>query len=75
MLSFSNPQHYFFITTLNSTEAFEPEGMEELLDDVVTRLFEDARVAYGRTSARGEKYSIEETYREYIHWFDMPWEG
>ena len=56
-------------------DAFEPEEMQELLDDVVTRLFEDARVAYGRTSPQGEKYSIiEEAYREYIHWFDMPWE-
>lgn len=61
---------------LNSMEAFEPEEMKEILDDVVTRPFVDARVAYGRTSARGEKYSIiEEAYREYIHWFDMPWEG
>ena len=57
-------------------DAFESEEMQELLDDVVTRLFEDAGVAYRRTSARGEQYSIiEEAYREYIHWFDMPWEG
>ena len=61
---------------LNSMDAFEPEEMQELLDDVVTGLFEDARVAYGRTSARGEQYSIiEEAYREYIHWLDTPWVG
>ena len=61
---------------LDSTEAFEPEEVKRLLDDVVARLFKDAGVSYKRTSARGEDYSIADSiYYEYIHWFDMPWEA
>ena len=61
---------------LKSVDALDIEEMQESLDDVVIQLFEDAGVGYRRRSARGEHYSIiEEAYREYIHWFDMPWEG
>ncbi len=60
---------------MDSTEAFETETVKKLLHDVVTQLFEDARVAFNRTNARGEPYSIaDEAYSEYVHWSDMPWE-
>jgi hypothetical protein len=60
---------------MGSAEAFEPDEARAALHDVVVRLFKDAGVAFQRTSARGEQYSIvEEAYAEYIHWFDMPWE-
>jgi hypothetical protein len=60
---------------MESAEAFEPEDVKAALHDVVVRLFKDAGVAFQRTSARGETYSVvDEAYAEYIHWFDMPWD-
>lgn len=60
---------------MDSAEAFEPEDVKAVLHDVVVRLFKDADVAFTRTSARGEQYSIvDDAYAEYIHWFDMPWD-
>ncbi len=61
---------------LDSTETGDPEEVEELLHDVVARLFKDAGVSYRRTNARGDDYTITEgVYYEYAHWFDMPWEA
>ncbi len=61
---------------LRSAEAMEVTEVEELLEDVVAQLFKDASVHYKRVNARGQDYSIAESiYEEYIHWFDMPWEG
>ncbi len=51
------------------------EEAEELLLPLVKRFFKDASVEYARTNASGERYSVaEETVREYINWFNMPWE-
>ena len=61
---------------LDSTEVFDVSEVEDLLKDVVVQLFDDAGVKYARTSARGQGYSIiEDAFEEYLHWFDMPWEG
>ena len=61
---------------LRSADAMEVTEVEELLEDVVAQLFKDAGVHYKRVNARGQDYSIAESiYEEYIHWFDMPWEG
>jgi hypothetical protein len=52
-----------------------PDEAEELVLPLVKKLFKDAGVEYQRTSARGEEYSIAtEAIREYIEWFNMPWE-
>ena len=60
---------------LDSTEVSDPSEVKALLHDAVSQLFKDAGVEYGRTSARGQHYSIaEDAYEEYIHWFEMPWE-
>jgi hypothetical protein len=57
-------------------EVYDVSEIEELLHDVVTQLFRDAKVPYARTSSRGQDYSIiEEAYHEYMHWADMPWES
>ena len=46
-----------------------------MIQDAVVQLFKDAKVRFERTSARGTKYSLaEDSYEEFIHWFDMPWE-
>jgi len=59
---------------LAADDAGYGEG-EEMLLPIVQRLFKDAGVEYARTSARGENYSVaEETAREYISWFNYPWE-
>lgn len=58
-----------------STEVYDSEEVEKLLHDAVKQLFKDAGVAFQRTNARGQDYSIAETtYEEYLHWYDMPWE-
>lgn len=50
------------------------EGRDVLLP-VVERLLKDSGVRYKRTSSRGEGYSIaEEAVREYLNWYNMPWE-
>lgn len=59
---------------VSSDETGYDEAQEALLP-VVRRLFKDAGVKYERTSASGGKYSVaEEAVREYINWFNMPWE-
>ena len=63
------------LSLLSSTEASDPSEVKELIHDVVTKLFKDARVEFSRTSSRGYQYSIaDDAYAEYIHWYDMPWE-
>jgi hypothetical protein len=52
------------------------EEAEEMLLPLVRSLFKDAGVDYARTSASGERYSVaEEAIREYINWFNMPWDN
>jgi hypothetical protein len=61
---------------VDSAEAGDPSEVEELLHDVVARLFKDAGVGFKRTSAAGIKYTITESiYYEYYHWYDMPWDA
>ena len=60
---------------LESTETGDPEDVKKLIHDAVVKLFKDAHVEYGRTSARGQHYSIaDDAYAEYVSWYDMPWE-
>jgi hypothetical protein len=60
---------------LEASDATDPSEVEELIDDAVVQLFKDAKVRFERTNARGDKYSLaEDSYEEFIHWFDMPWE-
>jgi hypothetical protein len=60
---------------LEASEANDASEVEELIHDAVVQLLKDARVRFERTNARGDKYSLaEDSYEEFIHWFDMPWE-
>ena len=60
---------------LEASEASDPSEVEELIHDAVVQLFKDAKVRFERRNARGDKYSLaEDSYAEFIHWFDMPWE-
>jgi len=60
---------------LEAAEASDPDEVKELIHDAVIQLFKDARVRFERTNARGDRYSlVEDSYAEFIHWFDMPWE-
>jgi hypothetical protein len=60
---------------LEASEASDPSKIKELIHDAVVELFNDAKVRFERTNARGDKYSLaEDSYEEFIHWFDMPWE-
>jgi hypothetical protein len=61
---------------LESIDVSDVSEIEDLLNDVVARLFKDAGVGYTRTSSRSGDYSIiEDAFQEFIHWLDMPWEG
>lgn len=60
---------------LEASEASDPSEVEELIHDAVVQLFKDAKARFERRNARGDKYSLaEDSYEEFIHWFDMPWE-
>jgi hypothetical protein len=60
---------------LEASDASNPSEVKDLLHDAVVQLFKDAKVRFERTNARGDKYSLaEDSYEEFIHWFDMPWE-
>lgn len=60
---------------LEASEVNDPNEVKELIHDAVVQLFKDAKVRFERTNARGDKYSLaEDSYEEFIHWFDMPWE-
>jgi hypothetical protein len=60
---------------LEASEATDPSEVKDLIHHAVTQLFKDAKVRFERTNARGDKYSLaEDSYEEFIHWFDMPWE-
>ena len=60
---------------LEAAEVSDPSEVKDLIDDAVVQLFKDAKVRFERTNARGDKYSLaEDSYEEFIHWFDMPWE-
>lgn len=60
---------------LEASEVSDPSEVKDLIHDAVVQLFKDAKVRFERINARGAKYSVaEDSYEEFIHWFDMPWE-
>jgi hypothetical protein len=68
-------EHSLTASLLDAAEASDPSEVKDLIDDAVVQLFKDARARFERTNARGDKYSLaEDSYEEFIHWFDMPWE-
>jgi hypothetical protein len=68
-------EHSLAASLLEASDANDPSEVEDLLHDAVVQLFKDAKVRFERTNARGDKYSLaEDSYEEFIHWFDMPWE-
>jgi hypothetical protein len=69
------PEGSLAFSLLEAGDATDPSDVEELIHDAVVQLFKDAKVRFERTNARGDKYSLaEDSYAEFIHWFDMPWE-
>jgi hypothetical protein len=67
--------HSVAMSLIDAEDAGYPEGIKELIHDVVDRLFKDAGVKYERVSKGGEHYSIaDETYNEFSSWFDYPWD-
>lgn len=68
-------EHSVAMSLIDAAEAGYPDGIKELIHDVVARLFKDAGVAYERVSKRGEHYSIaDEVYNEFASWFNYPWD-
>jgi hypothetical protein len=60
---------------LEAAEVSDPSEVKDLIHDAVVQLFKDAKVRFERTNVRGDQYSqAEDSYEEFIHWFDMPWE-
>ena len=60
---------------LEAGDVSDPSEVKDLIHDAVVQLFKDAKVRFERTNARGQKYSLaEDSYEEFTHWFDMPWE-
>jgi hypothetical protein len=58
-----------------AAETADPDDAQQYLEDLLARLFKDAKVNPKRTSARGMGYSIiEETIQEFVRWELMPWE-
>ena len=61
---------------LEAAEAYDPDEVSELLQEVVNQLFADAGVDPERVSSQGDDYSIvESAIYEFMHWYDMPWEA
>jgi hypothetical protein len=68
-------EHSVAMSLIDAEDAGYPEGIKELIHDVVDRLFKDAGVMYERVSKRGEHYSIvDEVYNEFAGWYDYPWD-
>ena len=68
-------QRSLAFSLLEASDATDPSEVKELIHDAVVELFKDAKVRFERTNAHGDKYSVaEDSYEEFIHWFDMPWE-
>jgi hypothetical protein len=69
------PEGSLALSLLEASDATDPSDVEELIHDAVVQLFKNAKVRFERTNAGGDKYSLaEDSYAEFIHWFDMPWE-
>lgn len=68
-------EHSVAMSLIDAADAGYPDGIKELIHDVVDRLFKDAGVSYERVSKRGDHYSIaDEVYNEFASWFDYPWD-
>jgi hypothetical protein len=68
-------EHSVVMSLIDADDAGYPDGIKELIHDLVDRLFKDAGVEYQRVSKRGEHYSIaDESYNEFASWFDYPWD-
>ena len=68
-------KHSVAMSLIDAEDAGYPEGVKELIHDVVDKLFRDAGVTYERVSKRGEQYSIaDEVYNEFGIWFNYPWD-
>ena len=68
-------EHSVAMSIMDAAEEANPDEIKGLIHDIVTRLFDDAGVAYERISKRGEQYSIaDEVYNEFARWFDYPWD-
>jgi hypothetical protein len=68
-------EHSVAMSLIDAEDAGYPEGIKELIHDVVDRLFKDAGVKYERVSKGGEHYSIaDEIYNEFAGWYDYPWD-
>jgi hypothetical protein len=60
---------------LEAGDVNDPTEVKELIHDAVIQLFKDAKVRFERTNARADKYSLaEDSYKQFVHWFDMPGE-
>ena len=60
---------------LLASEQGDPKEVGAALSDVVERLFEDSKVNYRRTGARGQEYSVvDSVLAEFLDWESMPWE-
>ena len=68
-------EHSVAMSIIDAAESGNPDDIKGLIHDIVTRLFDDAGVAYERISKRGEHYSIaDEVYNEFASWFAYPWD-
>jgi len=68
-------EHSVAMSLIDAADAGYPDGIKELIHDVVDRLFKDAGVSYERVSKRGDHYSIaDEVYNEFASWFNYPWD-
>jgi len=58
-----------------ATECVDPDEAGEFINDLLLRIFKDARVKADRQTAQGIGYSIiEEAIQEFVRWEYMPWE-
>ena len=68
-------EHSVAMSLIDAADAGYPDGIKELIQDIVDRLFKDAGVSYERVSKRGDHYSIaDEVYNEFASWFNYPWD-
>ena len=69
------PQGSVAASLLLASEEADPEEIGNELDDVIRRLFRDAKVHAERTNVRGNRYSIiDSAIQEFVTWENMPWE-
>jgi len=58
-----------------AAEEGDPDRVAHEIDDLLERLFRDAKVTARRVKARGDEYSIlDGAIQEFAVWYAMPWE-